>query len=104
MKKFAIIAAMPVLVVFSLTAPTTAQAGNDGAVAAGVAGGLIGGLALGSALAPRPNYGPPPGYGYPDYGPASAYGYPNHCYWARGRAYWDSYRGVWVRPRMRVCN
>jgi hypothetical protein len=95
MKRFAIIAAIPVIAVAVLTAPTTARAGDGGAVAAGAVGGFIGGLALGSALAPRPNY-----YGA-DYGPY--YQPTTHCYWTRGRSYWDAWRGVWVRPRIRVC-
>jgi hypothetical protein len=89
MKKFAVLAAMLVIAVAALTAPTTARAGNGGAVAAGIAGGFIGGLALGSALAPRPYY---------YYEPV-----PVHCYWTRGRRYWDAWRGVWVHPRIRVC-
>ena len=88
MKRFAIIAAIPVIAVVALTAPTSARAGDGGAVAAGVAGGFIGGLALGSALAPRPYY----------YEPV-----PVHCYWTHGRPHWDAWRGVWVRPRIRVC-
>ena len=44
-------------------------------------GAVIGGI-IGGALAPRPYY--------------------EHCYWTRGRAYWNGYR--WVRPRVRVCN
>jgi membrane associated rhomboid family serine protease len=86
MKRFAIIAAIPVIAVAALTAPTTARAGDGGAVAAGAVGGFIGGLALGSALAPRPYYQPA-----------------THCYWTRGRPHWDAWRGVWVRPRIRVC-
>lgn len=80
---------------YAVATPTPARAGDGGAVAAGVAGGLLGGLFLGSALAgpryyePAPEYvGPPP---------------PSYCYWTRGRRYWDDWRGVWVRPRIRVC-
>jgi hypothetical protein len=29
---------------------------------------------------------------------------PRDCYWARGEPEWDAYRGVWVRPRMKVCD
>jgi len=91
MKRFETMAAVPVIAVAALTAPTTARAGDGGAVAAGEVGGFIGGLALGSVLAPRPYY-----YG-PYYQPAV------HCYWTRGRPQWDAWRGVWVRPRIRVC-
>ena len=90
MKRLAVIAAIPVIAVAALTAPTIARAGDGGAVAAGAVGGFIGGLAVGSALAPRPYY-------YGPYQPAV------HCYWTEGRPHWDSWRGVWVRPRIRVC-
>jgi hypothetical protein len=26
-----------------------------------------------------------------------------HCYWTHGRPHWDAWRGVWVSPRIRVC-
>ena len=26
------------------------------------------------------------------------------CYWTRGEPVWDGYRGVWVRPRVQVCD
>ncbi len=90
MKRFAVIAAVPIIAVAALTGPTSARAGDGGAVAAGALGGFIGGLAVGSALAPPPYY-------YGAYEPAV------HCYWTPGRPHWDAWRGVWVRPRIRVC-
>ncbi len=45
-------------------------------------GAIIGGI-IGGALAPPPYY-------Y------------EHCYWTRGRPYWNGYR--WVHPRVRVCD
>jgi hypothetical protein len=27
---------------------------------------------------------------------------PTCCYWTRGRPVWDSYRGIWIRPRLRA--
>jgi hypothetical protein len=48
-------------------------------------GAIIGGI-IGGALAPPP----PPRYYY------------EHCYWTRGRPYWNGYR--WVHPRVRVCD
>lgn len=80
----------------------TARAEN-GQVATGIAGGLLGGLLLGGALAPQPRY----------YGPAPVYVQPEpvyveppryRCYFTRGEPYWDDYRGMWVRPRVRVCD
>jgi hypothetical protein len=95
---FALFAAS--LVVPAVTTPNAVRAEN-GQVAAGVAGGLLGGLLLGGALAPRPYF-----YGSgPVYVEASPiYGEPHHCYWTRGEPYWDDYRGVWWRPRVRVCD
>ena len=43
-------------------------------------------------------YGPPPAYVYDE--PA----YAPRCYYTRGEPVWDSYRGIWVRPRVRVCD
>jgi len=77
-------------------AQTPAQAG-DGRVAAGIFGGLAVGTMLGVAAAqPRPYYAPAPVYVEP--------GPPVGCYWTRGRPVWDGYRGVWVRPRVQVCD
>ena len=85
-KQFALIAAIPVIAVVTLIGPIPARAGDGGTFAAGVVGEFVGGLALGSALSPRP-------YSYT----------PAHCYWTHGRPYWDALRGVWISPRVRVC-
>ena len=74
--------------------PAPAQAGNGGAVAAGVLGGLAVGAIIGSAAASQPRYAPAPVYAAP----------PPRCYWTRGEPVWDGYRGAWVRPRMQVCD
>ena len=77
--------------------PVPAQAGgNGGAVAAGVIGGLAVGGLLGAAAAQQPRY----------YAPAPVYVAPPpvSCYWTRGEPVWDGYRGVWVRPRVQVCD
>jgi hypothetical protein len=76
-------------------APAPAQAGNRGAVAAGVLGGLAVGAIVGSAAAQPRYYAPAPVYAAPP---------PPACYWTRGEPVWDGYRGVWVRPRMQVCD
>jgi len=74
--------------------PGPAQAGNGGAVAAGVIGGLAAGAIIGSAAASAPRY----------YEPAPVYAAPPpRCYWTRGAPVWDGYRGVYVRPRVQVC-
>ena len=71
--------------------------GRDGAIAAGVLGGLAAGAIIGGAVAQPRYYEPAPAYVVqPGYGP--------RCYYTRGRAVWDDYRGVWVRPRVRVCD
>jgi hypothetical protein len=76
---------------------TAAQAGDGGGIAAGIAGGVAAGTLLGIAAA-GPRYAPPPPvYVAPEpaYAPA--------CYWTHGRPYWDGYAGIWVYPRVRVC-
>jgi len=76
--------------------PAPAQAGNGGAVAAGLIGGLAAGAIIGSAAASAPRYyEPAPVYAAPPPGP---------CYWTRGAPVWDAYRGMWVRPRVQVCD
>ena len=82
----------------SLPAAVPVQAGgNGGAVAAGVIGGLAVGGMLGAAAAQPRYYAPGPAYVVePGYAPT--------CYYTRGRPVWDDYRGVWVRPRVRVCD
>ena len=76
--------------------PAPANAGNGGAVAAGVIGGLAAGAIIGSAAASAPRY----------YEPAPVYAAPPppRCYWTRGAPVWDPYRGAYVRPRMQVCD
>ena len=75
-----------------------AQAGgNGGAVAAGVLGGLAAGAIIGGAVAQPRYYAPAPVYVEP------AYAAPR-CYMTRGEPVWDAYRGIWVRPRVRVCD
>jgi hypothetical protein len=67
--------------------PSTAHAGDGGAIAAGVLGGLAAGTIVGIATS-TPHYGPPP----PMY---------VGCYWTHGQPYWDGWG--WVYPRVRVC-
>jgi hypothetical protein len=84
-------------------APARSHAG-DGQVAAGILGGLAAGAIIGSAARPAP---PPPAYYYPApvYAPPPpAYVAPvPACYYTPGQPLWDGYRGVWVRPQVRVC-
>ena len=77
--------------------------GNGGAVAAGVIGGLAAGAIIGGAAA-QPRYYGSPGYGGPAYVYEAEPAYAPSCYWTRGRPVWDDYRGIWVRPRVRVCD
>ena len=80
-------------------APQKAVAGS-GEVAAGVVGGLAIGTLFGAAVASGPRYyAPAPVYVAPD----PVYVEPR-CYWTRGAPVWDSYRGIWYRPRIQVCD
>jgi hypothetical protein len=85
-------------------APIQAHAEN-GQVAAGIFGGLAAGALLGSAMRPAP---PPPAYYYPAPAyapPPPAYVVPMpSCYFTPGEPVWDSFRGMWVRPRVQVCD
>ena len=44
-------------------------------------------------------YAPPPAYDEPE----PIYATPA-CYWTRGATVWDDDRGIWMRPRVQVCN
>jgi hypothetical protein len=79
--------------------PNAARAEN-GQIAAGVLGGLAAGTLLGSAIA-RPPYAPAPVYVAPP--PPVVYEAPA-CYWTRGAPVWDDWRGIWVPPRVQVCD
>jgi hypothetical protein len=85
-------------------APIQARAEN-GQVAAGILGGLAAGALIGSAVRPAP---PPPAYYYPAPAyapPPPAYVVPAQpCYYTQGEPVWDSFRGMWVRPRFQVCD
>jgi hypothetical protein len=80
-----------------IATPKPAVAGG-GDVAAGIVGGLAVGTLLGAAVAQPRYYGPGPVYVE-----EPVYAMPPRCFWTRGEPVWDGYRGVWMRPRMRVC-
>jgi hypothetical protein len=71
-----------------------AQAGDGGAIAAGILGGTALGVLAGATLANPPPPPPPPYY----YGPAAG-----RC-WYEHRRVWDGYDGVWVVRPIRVCD
>ena len=97
----------PTMIVYATAAaiglaamPQPVQAGgNGGAVAAGILGGLAVGAIVGGAAAQQPRYYAPA----PVYEAEPVYDAPR-CYVTRGEPVWDGYRGVWVRPRVRVCD
>lgn len=82
-----------------LTGMPNAAYAENGQITAGVLGGLAVGTLLGAAAAPRPYYAPAPVY----MAPPVAYEAPS-CYWTRGAPVWDEWRGIWVRPRVQVCD
>ncbi len=88
-------------VMMAVTAP--AQAGNGGAIAAGILGGtalgFIAGSAAAAAAAPPP---PPPPYYAPAYAPGP-YAPPPRC-WYEPQQVWDGYAGAYVVRRVRVCD
>jgi hypothetical protein len=93
-------------VVIAVAAP--AQAGDGGAIAAGILGGTALGFIAGSAAAaaaPPPPPPPPPGYYAPAYapGPGPYYGPGPHC-WYEPQQVWDGYAGAYVVRRVRVCD
>jgi hypothetical protein len=99
MKSLTTLAVAGALAVAAVAAPAPAQAGNGGAVAAGVVGGLAAGAIIGSAVAPR--------YGYGYYGGPAAYGYYDGPYAYGGchivrEKIWTNYGPRW--RRVRVCN
>ena len=89
----ALLMAVGVTAIAMIATPGTSRADN-GQVAAGIIGGLAVGTLFGAAIAQPRYYAPEPVYVVP----------PPTCYWTRGRPIWDDYRGVWVRPRIQVCD
>ena len=84
-------AALATTTVLAIPAPSRA---DNGQVAAGIIGGLAVGTLFGAAVAQPRYYAPQPVYIVP----------PPSCYWTRGRPVWDDYRGIWIRPRIQVCD
>jgi hypothetical protein len=68
---------------------------DNGRITAGVLGGLAVGTLFGAAMAQPRYYAPAPVYVAPP---------PVTCYWTRGQPVWDAYRGIWIRPRIQVCD
>jgi hypothetical protein len=94
-KTFTALAAVAAIAAATMALPTTADARNGGAIAAGVIGGLAAGALIGSAAANNGYYGYGPGYNAA--GPA----YYGRCYIQRQRV-WDGYG--WRIQRVRVCD
>jgi hypothetical protein len=83
------IACSAVAIAIGSIAPKQAVAGDN--FVAGLFGGLAAGTLLGVAASSPRVY-----YAEPVYVPT--------CYWTRGRPVWDGYRGIWIRPRIQVCD
>lgn len=99
--KQTLIVCLTVATIGIVAVPQPVEAGgNGGAIAAGVLGGLAIGAIVGGATAQPRYYEPPPAYVYETEPVYAAH----RCYYTRGEPVWDGYRGVWVRPRVRVCD
>ena len=85
------------LTVSAVGTPGQAYAGDG--FGAGLFGGLVAGTILGAAATGPRYYAPPPVYVMPE--PIEM---APTCYWTRGEPMWDDYRGIWMRPRVQVCN
>lgn len=92
-----VLAALLVASTLGLTFSPTPTHADNGNIAAGIIGGLAVGTFLGAAAAQPRYYAPAPVYVVP--GPVY-----QECYWTRGAPVFDRYRGVWVRPRVQVCD
>jgi hypothetical protein len=99
MKKALFVFAAAAIAVAAVQSAPAHAGSRGGAVAAGVIGGLAAGAIIGSAIA-GPRYYAAPAYAEPVYVAPP----PPRCYWTRGEPVWDDYRGVWMRPRVRVCD
>lgn len=84
----------------TLVAAVPHQAVAGDGFGAGLFGGLVAGTILGAAVTSGPRYYGPPPVAYVEPAPV----YAPTCYWTRGAAVWDEYRGIWVRPRVQVCD
>jgi hypothetical protein len=94
MRKFLMLLLAGDITITALFVSPGASRAGDGQVAAGIIGGLAAGTLLGAAAAQPRYYVPAPVYVAP----------PPSCYWTRGQPVWDEYRGVWIRPRIQVCD
>jgi hypothetical protein len=101
MRKALIVAAAAAIAVAGTVSQPAHAGDRGGAIAAGVLGGLAVGAMVGAA-ASQPRYAPPPPAYVVDEPVYAAP--PPRCYWTRGEPTWDGYRGVWVRPRVQVCD
>jgi hypothetical protein len=79
-----------VAVALTCVAPNQVAAGDN------FVPGLVGGLALGTLFGVAAASPPRVYHAEPVYAPT--------CYWTRGRPVWHSYRGIWIRPRIQVCD
>ena len=77
-----------------------AQAGDGGAIAAGIIGGTALGIMAGAAAAGAAPPPPPPPY----YAPGPAYYAPGPRCWFERRRIWDDDGDGYVVRRVRVCN
>ena len=77
-----------------------AQAGDGGAIAAGIIGGTALGIMAGAAAAGAAPPPPPPGY----YAPGPAYYAPGPRCWYERRRVWDPDGDEYIIRPVRICN
>ena len=100
MKTLTALATAGAIAAAAVAAPSPAQAGNEGAIAAGVVGGLAAGAIIGSAVAPRYGYGYVTPLRQGRFTTAVPYAY-SRCHLVRQKI-WTNYGPRW--RRVRVCD
>src|SRR3954463_8669327 len=98
-----LIIALAAATLLTVLAPSQPAKANGSGVAAGLIGGLAAGTIIGAAVAQPRYYYYQPAPGVVE-GPPSGAHVSAGWYWSRGATVWEGWRGIWVRPRVQVCD